>query len=154
MLNLFAPLIFHTGHKMDCLSITFGPTQLHICKSSHSFWQILVLRAPNWPQTAELKRKIDFPLFFSALGSSIKNVVNKRKRGQKLANTFRLILRSKLYIPSTPNIELILWPTKIDCVCSKMLNHGLNHGLFLLLFILTYALHHTLNCTCVSLFES
>ena len=26
----------------------------------------------------------------------------------------------------------------IDCVCSKMLNHGLNHGLFISLFNLIY----------------
>ena len=37
--------------------------------------------------------------------------------------------QSKLYIPSTLNIDLT-----IDCVCSKMLNLGLNHGLFLSLF--------------------
>lgn len=89
MLNLFSPLIFHTGHKMDCLSITFGPTQLHICKSSHSFWQILVLRAPNWPQTAELKRKIDFPwFFFQPWGLPNKTL---EKRGQKLAKICRRI---------------------------------------------------------------
>ena len=35
----------------------------------------------------------------------------------------------------------------IDCLCSKMLNHGLNHGLFLSLF----KLPHTLNCICVYL---
>ena len=30
----------------------------------------------------------------------------------------------------------------IDCVCSKMLNHGLNHGLFLLLFKLIHCHIH------------
>ena len=59
------------------------------------------------------------PVFFSVLGSSIKNVVNKRERGQKLANTFRLILRSKLYIPSTPNIDLILWHTQLIVCTAK-----------------------------------
>ena len=40
----------------------------------------------------------------------------------------------KLYIPSTLNIDLDTVANTIDCVCSKMLNHGLNHGLFLSLF--------------------
>ena len=37
---------------------------------------------------------------------------------------------AKLYIPSTLNIDLDTVENTIDCVCSKMLNHGLNHGLF------------------------
>ena len=47
---------------------------------------------------------------------------------------------SKLYIPSTLNIDLILWHPQliVDAVklelVSKMLNHGLNHGFFLSLF--------------------
>ena len=36
-----------------------------------------------------------------------------------------------MHIASTLNIDLI---STIDCVCSKMLNHGLNQGLFLSLF--------------------
>ena len=39
------------------------------------------------------------------------------------------VRKPKLYIPSTLNIDLI-----IDCVCSKMLNHGLNHEFFVSLF--------------------
>ena len=41
----------------------------------------------------------------------------------------------KLYIPSTYSKHwLYTVAYTIDCVCSKMLNHGLNHGLFLSLF--------------------
>ena len=61
----------------------------------------------------------------------------------KLANTVLILIN-----PSPSNVELstkVIYPkyTKhrpytvahtIDCVCSKMLNHGLNHGLFLSLF--------------------
>ena len=39
-----------------------------------------------------------------------------------------LLGKTKLYIPSTLNIDLT------DCVCSKMLDNGLNHQLFLSLF--------------------
>ena len=46
----------------------------------------------------------------------------------------------KLYIPSTLNIDLILWHNWL-CVL-KMLNHGLNHGFFLSLFkLITYPIH-------------
>ena len=42
----------------------------------------------------------------------------------------------KLYIPSTLNIDLILWHTQL------MLNHGLNHGLFILLLkLITCPIH-------------
>ena len=39
---------------------------------------------------------------------------------------------------------------KIDCMYSKMLNHGLNHVLFLSLFKAS-TLSYVLNCMCVSL---
>ena len=43
--------------------------------------------------------------------------------------------QSKLYIISTLNTDYLLWHTQlIDCVCSKILNHGLNHGLLFSLF--------------------
>ena len=54
---------------------------------------------------------------------------------------------SKLYIPSTLNIDLILWHTQL-CL-QKMLNHSLNPFTFQ-----AYILPHTLNCMCVSLFKS
>ena len=41
------------------------------------------------------------------------------------------ILAPKLYIPSTLNTDYLLCVADtIDCVCSKILNHGFNHGLF------------------------
>ena len=49
------------------------------------------------------------------------------------------------------------WPYtvayKIDCVCSKMLNHGLNHGLFLSLFKLIPCPIYWIVYLCVSLFK-
>ena len=41
----------------------------------------------------------------------------------------------------------------IDCVCSKMLNHGLNHGLFLSLFNLIHWHIHWILYVYVSLFK-
>ena len=59
----------------------------------------------------------------------------QRKTAKIMQRTLVLILPTvripKLYIPSTLNITVA---HTIDCVCSKMLNHGLNHGLFLSLF--------------------
>ena len=55
--------------------------------------------------------------------------------------------RPKLYIPSTLNIDLILWHTQlIVCACSKILNHGLNHGFFLSLFKLISCPIHWIVC--------
>ena len=51
-----------------------------------------------------------------------------------LIGSTHFTVHSKLYIPSTLNIDLILWRTQIDCVCSKMLNYGSNHRWFLSLF--------------------
>ena len=48
----------------------------------------------------------------------------------------------KLYIPSTLNIDL----HTIECVCSKMLNHGLNHEFFLSLFKLIPCPIHWIVC--------
>ena len=52
---------------------------------------------------------------------------------------------TKLYIPSTLNIVLILWhplrytlASTIDCGYSKMLNHGLNHYVFSLVCVSAY----------------
>ena len=79
--------------------------------------------------------------------------INNMDRPSSLGAAARFSGESKIYIPST--LEL-LWRTQlaytIDCVCSKMSNHGLNHGLLLFTFQ-PYNLPHTLNCICVSLFE-
>ena len=43
--------------------------------------------------------------------------------------------KAQLYIPSTLNIDVPYTVVHtIDCVCTKMLKHGLNHGFFLSLF--------------------
>ena len=62
----------------------------------------------------------------------------------------KIIFCSKLYMPSTLNIDPILRHTQLIvcqtcCVCSRMLNRGLNHRLFLSLFKL-YTPPHKLNC--------
>ena len=41
----------------------------------------------------------------------------------------------------------------IDCVCSKMLNHGLNYLWIISFAFQAYALPNTLNCICVSLLK-
>ena len=46
------------------------------------------------------------------------------------------IKQPKLYIPSTLNIDLILWHTQL-IVCAENSNQGLNHGVFLSPFKLT-----------------
>ena len=48
--------------------------------------------------------------------------------GSEIMSLNLLGMQSYLGIPSTLNIDLILWHTQL------MLNHGLNHGLFLSLF--------------------
>ena len=41
----------------------------------------------------------------------------------------------------------------MDCVCSKMFNHGLNHGLFLSLFKLISCPIHWIVCVCLFKFH-
>ena len=59
-------------------------------------------------------------------------------KNQILKTKFRGLLTSqpKLYIPSNLNTDYLLWRLAhtIDCVWSKILNHGLNHGLLFPLF--------------------
>ena len=56
---------------------------------------------------------------------------SEQKVHSQASRSCQLIFRSKLYIPSTLNIALLVAHT-FECVCSKI-NHGLNHGLFILL---------------------
>ena len=56
----------------------------------------------------------------------------------------------KLYIPSTLNIDLIMWHTQLNMCEQKMLNHGLNHEFFLTLFKLIPCPIYVLNCMCVT----
>ena len=50
--------------------------------------------------------------------------------------SYRSTCSPKLYIPSTLNIDLILWHTQL-IVCAENSNQGLNHGVFLSPFKLT-----------------
>ena len=48
---------------------------------------------------------------------------------------------SKLYIPSTLNIDLVLWHTQL-IVCAENVDHGLKHGVFLSLFkLISFPIH-------------
>ena len=60
----------------------------------------------------------------------------------------RLIEESKLYIPSTLNIELILWHTQLN-VCAENVKSWFKSWVFPFTFQ-AYSLHHILNCMCVS----
>ena len=85
-------------------------------------------------------------------------LINENNKGSKIKwiismvlfwDTFFFYEKNKVIHPKYSKH----WPYPvaytIDCVCSKMLNHGLNHGLFLTLFKLIPCLK--LNCICVSL---
>ena len=65
--------------------------------------------------------------------------------------TFRSSLLSKLYIPSTLNIDLILWHTQL-IVCAENVKSWFKSRAFNFTFQ-AYILHHTLICICVSLFK-
>ena len=59
--------------------------------------------------------------------------------------------RPKLYIPSTLNMDLILWHTKL-IVCAENVKSWFKSWFFPFTFQ-AYTLPHTLNCMCVGLFE-
>ena len=74
---------------------------------------------------------------YSRMGVAHRHFSSKEKnlgRNSRSSTSSHVILHTKLYIPSTLNIDLYTVAHTIDCVCSKMLNHGLNHGFFLSLF--------------------
>ena len=56
-------------------------------------------------------------------------------------------IHPKLYIPSTLNIDLILWHTQL-IVCAENVKSWFKSFTFQ-----AYTLPHTLNCMCVSLFK-
>ena len=60
-------------------------------------------------------------------------------------------LPPKLYIPSTLNIEVILWLTQL-IVCAENVNSWFKSWVFPFTFQ-AYIMPHTLNCMCVSLFK-
>ena len=57
----------------------------------------------------------------------------------------------KLSIPSTLNIDLILWHTQLN-VCAENVKSWFKSWVFPFTFQ-AYILPHTLNCMCVSLFK-
>ena len=57
----------------------------------------------------------------------------------------------KLYTPSTPNIDLILWHTHWIVCAVKSITHELIHDFHFT--FQAYTLPHTLNGICVSLFK-
>ena len=61
------------------------------------------------------------------------------------------ILKAKLYIPSTLNIDLILWHTQL-IVCAENVKSWFKSWIFPFI-CQAYILPHTLNCMCVSLFK-
>ena len=58
---------------------------------------------------------------------------------------------AKLYIPSTLNIDLILWHTQL-IVCAENVKTWFKSWVLPFTFQ-AYILPHTLNCMCVSLFK-
>ena len=76
-------------------------------------------------------------------------IINESKSGAK-----RLIicaLCSKLYIPSTLNIDFVLWYTQL-IVCAENVKSWFKSWVFPFTFQ-AYILHHLLNCMCASLFK-
>ena len=63
----------------------------------------------------------------------------------------QFILQAKLYIPSTLNIELILWHTQL-IVCAENVKSWFKSWVFPFTFQ-AYILPHTLNCMSVGLFK-
>ena len=61
------------------------------------------------------------------------------------------LVLSKLYIPSTLNIDLILWHTQLT-VCAENVKSWFKSWVFPFTFQ-AYILPHTLICMCVSLFK-
>ena len=59
---------------------------------------------------------------------------------------------TKLYVPSTPNINIILWHTQL-IVCAENVTSRFKYGFFLSLFKLISCPICTLNCMSVSLFK-
>ena len=60
-------------------------------------------------------------------------------------------LGAEIYIPSTLNVDLILWHTQL-IVCAENVKSWFKSWVFPFTFQ-AYILPHTLNCMCVSLFH-
>ena len=97
--------------------------------------------------------KVSFELFNYWMNISVSWGHEGRIRGKKWpAERGRKINRKpKLYIPSTLNIDLILWHTQL-IVCAENIKSWLKSWVFHFTFQ-AYTMPHTLNCMYVSLFE-
>ena len=90
-------------------------------------------------------------IFFQAyfiLRTCLPNYVRKKK--SQYAKSLST-LWAKLYIPSTLNIDIILWQTQW-IVCAENVKSWCKSWVFPFTFQ-AYILPHTLNCMCVSLFK-
>ena len=74
-----------------------------------------------------------------------------RVKGKPRFRRSILVLKPKLYIPSTLNIDLILWHTQL-IVCAENVKSWFKSWVFPFTFQ-AYILPHTLNWMCVSLFK-
>jgi hypothetical protein len=93
-----------------------------------------LLVATNCPESM-------FFSFFSVFQFNLQSRI-----GKKAAN-----LQTKLYIPSTLNIDLILWHTQL-IVCAENVKSWFKSWVFPFTFQ-AYIQPHTLNCICVILFK-
>ena len=73
--------------------------------------------------------------------------IRKNVRGRVPKSVFQLVVGSKLYIPSTLNIDLILWHTQL-IVCGENIKSLFKSWVFPFTFQ-AYIMPHTLNCMCV-----
>ena len=91
---------------------------------------------------------------FCVLQHMNSRVINWKIGLQQLPSVVNLVLKfpafQQLYIPSTLNIDLILWHTQL-IVCAENVKSWFKSWVFPLTFQ-AYILPHTLNCMCVSLF--
>ena len=69
----------------------------------------------------------------------------------RFQNSSKVMPRANLYIPSTLNIDIILWHTQLN-VCAENVKSWFKSWFFPFTFQ-AYILPHTLNCMCVSLFK-
>ena len=73
------------------------------------------------------------------------------QRGRLFGQNKLTVLVAKLYIPSTLNIDFILWHTQL-IVCAENIKSWFKSWIFHFTFQ-SYTMPHTLNCMYVSLFE-
>ena len=134
-----------------CICLSVGV--FFVCQDDFSFGALL--RSGELPKRSGppvdqhiMQQNLVCTLFFHRSGSNVicQNTHENLSPAVAFCSCFflnNLDLSSKLYIPSTLNLNLTyIVAYTIDCVCSKMLNHGLNHGFFLSRFMLIPCLIH------------